>query len=128
MAESRAVGGSWRCGSSFINPSFIVTIISLYHDKCNKRNKRSKRKISQQRQELGGERFYLSCFGTARKNLSPVLRSSAMDTLLPAPVDANMMAFFEYATSLGVKRFTVFPPKQGLSQVSRCTKLGDYGR
>jgi hypothetical protein len=26
-------------------------------------------------------------FCTARKNLSPVLRSSAMDTLLPAPVD-----------------------------------------
>jgi hypothetical protein len=30
-------------------------------------------------------------------------------------------AFFEYATSLGVKRFTVFPPKQGLSQARRKT-------
>jgi Domain of unknown function (DUF4432)/TIR domain len=36
------------------------------------------------------ERFYLSGFCTARKNLSPVLRSSAMDTLLPAPVDLVM--------------------------------------
>jgi hypothetical protein len=38
-------------------------------------------------------------------------------------------AFFEYATSLGVKRFTVFPPKQGLSQArrGRVLKPNDFG-
>src|SRR5260370_23576416 len=38
-------------------------------------------------------------------------------------------AFFEYATSLGVKRLTVFPPKQGLSQArrGRVVKPNDFG-